>query len=292
MIVLLFAAFAVLLVKFIVLKWELKSVLKQLEEEGIRLISVQFVDKTLEKIVLQINGFLEKNQQIMIQESKASAMLKSSIVNISHDMKTPLTSVIGYLQLIQKECLDGNIKEMADICLERTRYCNTLINDFFEISYMESQGCSPDLQDVDAAGELCEQILANSPLFDEKHIVPHFEDSGKPVMVYADKNMLKRIFQNLISNAVKYSAGDIFFHIEVGGTAVIAISNPINGELDIGHIFDRFYMEDKSRQNGCGIGLCLCREFAEAMGGSITAEADGGHLKIALSLRLCQMRQN
>lgn len=106
MIVLLFAAFAVLLVKFIVLKRELKSVLKQLEEEGIRLISVQFVDKTLEKIVLQINGFLEKNQQIMIQESKASAMLKSSIVNISHDMKTPLTSVIGYLQLIQKECLD------------------------------------------------------------------------------------------------------------------------------------------------------------------------------------------
>ncbi len=147
---------------------------------------------------------LERIQQTVIKSNASSAALKSSIADISHDMKTPLTSVIGYLQLAEKECEDEKMEEIIKICLERTCYLNALINNFFELSVIESQGCTSKMESVDVAGMICEQILANYPIFEGKNITLHFEDSDKMVIVYADPNMLNRVIQNLISNGVKY----------------------------------------------------------------------------------------
>ncbi|MDE5598423.1 MAG: HAMP domain-containing histidine kinase, partial [Lachnospiraceae bacterium] len=249
------------------------------------LVTLEFVDKDLEDVVLKINELLEKIQQTIIKSNASSAALKSSIADISHDMKTPLTSVIGYLQLAKKECKDEKIMEILNICLERTHYCNELINDFFELSVLESQGCEPKLEKVDVAGVLCEQILANYPIFEEKGITPHFENSDKTVMVSADPNLLNRVIQNLISNGVKYTSGDIFFHIcQEKEHVIMAVSNPVNGYIDVDHIFDRFYTQDKSRSKGSGIGLYICRQFIEAMGGKISAEMEGNCLVIKVVL--------
>ncbi len=200
-------------------------------------------------------------------------------------MKTPLTSVIGYLQLAEKECEDEKIREIIKTCLERTHYCNTLINDFFELSVLESQGCDPKLERVDVAGMICEQILANYPIFEEKNITPHFEDSNKTVMVSADSNMLNRVIQNLISNGVKYASGDISFRAyRENERIIVTVSNPVNTHVDVAHIFDRFYTQDKSRSKGSGIGLYICRQLIEAMGGSISAEMEGNRLSIKVIL--------
>lgn len=173
---------------------------------------------------------------------------------------------------------------MIKICLERTKYCNALINDFFELSFIESQGCSPNLEIVDAAEELCEQILANSPLFDEKGITPYFDNSDKSVLVSADKIMLRRVLQNLISNSIQYTCGDIYFDITTGDFSVITISNSVSSEIDTEHIFDRFYVQDKSRHTGHGIGLYLCKKLVESMGGNIYAEMNDNNLNVYLEL--------
>lgn len=205
---------------------------------------------------------------------------------MSHDMKTPLTSVIGYLQLAEREWNDEKTKELIRICLERARYCNSLMNDFYELSVLESQGCIPELQNVDVAGMICEQILAHYPIFEGKSITPHFEDADKPVIASADTALLNRVFQNLISNGVKYASGDIFFDIcQENGQVIITVSNPIDADIDVDRIFDRFYTQDKSRNKGSGIGLYLCRQFMEAMGGSIHAEASGRVLSIKVMLK-------
>ncbi len=288
-ILILSAAVAILAAKHYVLKKQLKSISRQLSREQTRLVTVDFVNHDIEAVVQDINQLLERMQQIIIKSNASSAALKSSIADISHDMKTPLTAVIGYLQLAEKECDDEQIREIINICLERTRYCNTLINDFFELSVIESQGCSPKSESVDVAGMICEQILANYPIFDEKGISPHFEDSDKTIIVSADSNMLNRVIQNLISNGVKYASGDITFNIcQENEQILITVSNPIKDYVDVEHIFDRFYTQDKSRNKGSGIGLYICRHLIEAMGGSISAETDGNLLsvKVILTTRL------
>ncbi len=285
-ILILFTAVIIFAGKYFKLKKQLKSIAGQLSAEYTRLVTLEFIDKDLEAVVVEINELLEKIQQTIIKSNASSAALKSSIADISHDMKTPLTSVIGYLQLAKKECKDEKIREIIDICLERTCYCNMLINDFFELSVLESQGCEPKLEKVDVAGMLCEQILANYPVFEEKGITPHFENSDKTVMVSADPNLLNRVIQNLISNGVKYTSGDIFFHIyEENEHVIMAVSNPVNDYIDVDHIFDRFYTQDKSRSKGSGIGLYICRQFIEAMGGNISAEMERNCLVIRVVLK-------
>ena len=284
-ILILFIAVIIFAVKSYLMKKQLRSIFYQLSEEQTRLVTVELVDGDVEKVVQEINTLLERIQQTIIKSNASSAALKSSIADISHDMKTPLTSVIGYLQLAKKECKDEKIKEIINICLERSHYCNTLINDFFELSLLESQGCEAKLENVDAAGILCEQILANYPIFEEKGITPHFDDSDKTVIVSADPNLLNRVIQNLISNGVKYTSRDIFFHISQENEHVImAVSNPVSSYIDVDHIFDRFYTQDKSRSKGSGIGLYICRQFIEAMGGSIRGEMEGNCLVIKVVL--------
>lgn len=284
-ILILFAIVLLFAGKYYALKKQLKSISKQLSVEQTRLVTVEFVDDDVIKIALEINELLEQIQQTIIQSNAASAALKSSIADISHDMKTPLTSVIGYLQLAEKECEDETIREIIKTCLERTRYCSALMNDFFELSVIESHGCTPNLESVDVAEMICNQILANHPIFEGKNITPHFEDLDKIVIVSADSNMLSRVIQNLISNGIKYTSGDIFFRIwQENEHVIVTVSNPINTYVDVAHIFDRFYTQDKSRSKGSGIGLYLCRQFMEAMGGSISAEMDGHRLTIKMIL--------
>lgn len=284
-ILILSAAVIFFAVRYYVLKKQLKSIFNQLSEEQTKLVTVEHVDHDIENVVQEINDLLEQIQQTVIKSNASSALLKSSIADISHDMKTPLTSVIGYLQLAEKECEDEKVGEIIKTCLERTRYLNTLINDFFELSVIESQGCTPKMESVDVAGVISEQILANYPIFEEKNISPHFENSDKVVMAYADFNMLNRVIQNLISNGVKYASGDISFcACQEDGQIIITVSNTVNAYIDTTQIFDRFYTQDKSRSKGCGIGLYICRQLTEAMGGNISAEIDGNCLSIKVIL--------
>ncbi len=281
----LFAAVVFWAGKYHGLKKQLKAIFIQLRDEQAQLVTVEFIDSDMEAIALEVNGLLETIRQTIIKSNASSAALKSSIADISHDMKTPLTAVIGYLQLAERECNDEKTKELIKICLERAHYCNSLINDFFELSILEAQDCTPKLESVDVAGMVCEQILAHYPIFEGKSITPHFEDSDKPVMAFADADLLNRVIQNLISNGIKYTSGDIFFHLfQKNGQVTIVVSNPINTDVDVAHIFDRFYTQDKSRNKGSGIGLYICRQFIEAMGGSISAEVIGKILSIKVTL--------
>ena len=284
-ILILFTAVVILAVKFYMLKKQLRCIFYQLSEEQTRLVTVEFVDGDIDKVVREINALLERIQQTVIKNNASSAVLRSSIAEISHDMKTPLTSVIGYLQLAEKECEDEKMGEIIKTCLERTRCLNALINDFFELSLIESQGCTPKLENVDIAGMICEQILASYPIFEEKNITPHFENSDKSVIVSADPGMLNRVIQNLISNGVKYASGDIYFYAcQENERVIVTVSNPVDIHVDVAHIFDRFYTQDKSRSKGNGIGLYICRQFIEAMGGSISAEMNGNRLSIKVML--------
>lgn len=108
-------------------------------------------------------------------------------------------------------------------------------------------------------------------------------------MVLADPVMLNRVIQNLISNGVKYTEGDIFFQIcREADLVMLTVSNPVSAYVDTAHIFDRFYTQDKSRSRGSGIGLYLCRQFTEAMGGTIRGELKERLLSVQVTLKAAE----
>ncbi|MDE6595336.1 MAG: HAMP domain-containing histidine kinase, partial [Oscillospiraceae bacterium] len=268
-IIVLSAAVCVLAVKLFCLKSRIGSISKQLDDKDNTLITTQLNGDELEAVVKKINLMIENNHKAKVEISKEQIALKQAIADISHDIRTPLTAVIGYLQLAEKENQQNNIS----IALERAKYCSSLVNDFFELSIIDSKGCEPVMESVDVNDMLCELILANFPNFEAKSITPHFEDSGKPVYAYADRKMLTRVIQNLISNGIKYGIEQLDFTLTADEAVHISVSNPISdNEINTEKMFDKFYRASRSRtEGGAGIGLYICKQFIEAMDGSVSA---------------------
>lgn len=188
-------------------------------------------------------------------------------------MKTPLTSVIGYLQLAKKCCCDKETMANLSIALERAEYCNKLMNDFFELSVIDTDEYSVHMEQIDVSSLLCEQILANYPNFEQKGITPVFGQADQKIYALADRQMLVRVVQNPISNSIKYSNDEVSFAINVKDDIMIAVSNPVSEKIDTEQIFGKFYRSEQSRGGeGMGLGLYICDKFIHRMGGTILAE--------------------
>ena len=278
-----FLAFRLYLVK-----QQLKRVAGQMKEQRENFISVDFVDKDLEAVVIQINEMIDSIQLIKVEAAKGEQTMKDSVSMISHDMRTPLTSVIGYLQLAEKNCEEKETLQDIKIALDRAKYCNKLVNDFFELSVIDSNQHNPVMEKVNICEVVCEEILANYLGFEEKGITPIFDQANYAVFVWADRKMLQRVIQNLISNGIKYSAGKMEFSISKDQKVLLRISTSISETVDVQKIFDKFYRADNSRNSeGIGIGLYICRKFIEDMNGDISAHMYDNMLNINIELDMC-----
>lgn len=270
-------------VKLYLVKRQLRKMAEQMQEQDETTVSVEFVDKDLEAVALQINEKLERLQKVKVDAFKNEQAMKTSISMISHDMRTPLTSVIGYLQLAEKTCADEETLQDVRIALDRAKYANKLVDDFFELSVVDANQYTPVMEKVNLCEVVCEEILAIYLAFEKKGITPLFEQADSEVMVLADRKLLARVIQNLISNGIKYSTGKMEFVITEGECVTLAISNSISEAVDTDRIFDKFYRADVSRKGeGAGLGLYICRKFVEEMNGTIGAQNAKGKLIITV----------
>ncbi len=284
-----------LLLKIIFLKREMKRIISDMNNNPEKNhMNVDFVDRDLQDMIVEVNKLYDYILEIKADGKNDEKKIKDSISMISHDMRTPLTSIIGYLQVAQKSKDISETKENIDIALERARYLNNLVNDFFEISLIESGQIDIKLEKLNLCELICEEILAESPLIDKKGIEPRFDQAEGNIYVNADKQKLIRVIQNLISNAVKYSTKRLDFHIEESaqknnseavGMIKLRIQTDATENVDTEKIFERFYQKDSSRtKGGAGLGLYICKEFIEKMGGTIAAKQEKGIFEIELNL--------
>lgn len=284
-----------LLLKIIFLKREMKRIISDMNNNPEKNhMNVDFVDRDLQDMIVEVNKLYDYILEIKADGKNAEKKIKDSISMISHDMRTPLTSIIGYLQVAQKSKDISETKENIDIALERARYLNNLVNDFFEISLIESGQIDIKLEKLNLCELICEEILAESPLIDKKGIEPRFDRAEDNIYVNADKQKLIRVIQNLISNAVKYSTKRLDFYIEESaqknnseavGMIKLRIQTDATENVDTEKIFERFYQKDSSRtKGGAGLGLYICKEFIEKMGGTIAAKQEKGIFEIELNL--------
>ena len=275
-----------LVIKILLMKKEMRRVTTEMKNNpDNNQVSVDFVDRDLQKMIIQINSLYESVMKIKVEGKADEKKIRESISMIAHDMRTPLTSIIGYLQVAERTEDASEKNANIEIALERAKYLNKLVNDFFELSLIESGQVNVQMDKVNLSEIICEEILSESPEIDRKGIEPVFEQAEENI--YVDKKKLERVIQNLISNAVKYSVKRLEFVIEYEEAPAVTLRIITDATEDIAtdKIFDRFYQQDSSRtKGGAGLGLYICKSFVEMMYGSISAKQEGDSFEIDLKL--------
>ena len=208
--------------------------------------------------------------------------LKSAVTNISHDLRTPLTAICGYLDLMEQEQLSDNAKRYLSVIRERTDAMRTLTEELFRYSVITSADEEMHFEPV-SLGDILEQSLAGFyGTLTGNGIVPKIEIPERQVIRELDKTALRRVFDNILSNAAKYSDGDLSVTLTEDGSAVF--ENGVK-ELDsvlTARLFDRFFTVNDAR-GGTGLGLSIAKQLSEKMHGSITAEYSSRKLTVRVS---------
>lgn len=244
-----------------------------------RKLKLGYPDKKLEKLLNNINRHLEETQEYKIKYIKREEDIRKEIENISHDLRTPLTSIRGYLELINDENItDKEKKEYVFIIEKRAKVLQNLIQDFYDLSRLENNDYNFNMEMIDVNKELREQILMFYNDFDKKNIEVDIKLEESPVFVNLDKSSIERVLHNLIQNATKYSKSKFWMWLsKIDEYVIIELKNDVSdvNKDDLNLLFNRFYMKDGSRGRGSsGLGLTITKFLVESMNGEIVVELD------------------
>ena len=230
-------------------------------------------DKYITAFVKTINAMLERNRRDFVEKVRTETDLKRAITNISHDLRTPLTSARGYLQMLESSELDTETKaRYLAIIQERLDALQTLMNSLFEFARVMEGDVTINMQPINICNVLRDVLSANFTELDSRGFTVDADIPDTPVLCLCDADALQRVLQNLIKNA--YTHGREYLRIRLHGST-IEIANKLNGQIDTSQIFDRFYTADASRSNkSTGLGLAIVKELMARMGGQVSASAE------------------
>ena len=273
----------VLLFLLLLQRNEIRSISNQLREimpqDTNELVHSDGSGKTSADLINEINSLLRQMQRSRIHYQQKNHALEQMMTNISHDLRTPLTSAMGYIHLIQNSDLTEEEKgrELA-IIEKRLIRLEELINSFFEFSQIISNDKAPEKAECNIIAVLEESIAHYYDDYSARDRRIQFECRHHKVVIYSNKHMLIRIFDNPINNALKHSTGNLTISVDLAEAVQIRFENELyDSDMDINHIFDEFYTTDISRTKGnTGLGLAIVKQFTEILNGSLSAQnADG-----------------
>ncbi len=242
-----------------------------------------------ENLINEINEVLKEKRSDSIYYQRKSHTIDQMITNISHDIRTPLTSAMGYINLVRNSDLDEEEKERElEVIEKRLHRMEELIEQFFEFSKVISRDEEIKKEDLNLIGVLEEAIAHYFDDFEAKNRVISLKYDSRKLVVHSNRGMLLRIFDNVISNALKHGEGDLEVDVKSeDGKNVITFSNiSKDDKLDVTQIFDEFYTTDISRTKGStGLGLAIVKQFTNLLGGGIDANKEGDKFEIIISFR-------
>ena len=233
------------------------------------LIDISTRDPYMRKLASEINVQLRLLRRERRRYQQGDLELKEAVTNISHDLRTPLTAINGYLDLLEREEKSENTERYLSQIKNRTEALKNLTEELFRYSIAAS---SQDLklESVDMVRLLEESLLSFYGAMQEKGIKPQIELPKEPVRRQLDSAAVNRIFSNIISNALKYSDGDLSVVMSADGSITFSNTAKNLNAVAVGRLFDRFYTVEASR-NATGLGLSIAKLLTERMGGTIEA---------------------
>lgn len=252
------------------------------------MLDISLIDKDLERLAGILNMYNNQQRQTVATALRHEEYLKESVANISHDLRTPLTVIIGYLQLFKREDLADVQKKRIETILNKAERMRELTESFYNLSVLDTECVTPKKEKFNFSNLLINLITENSLALERKNISPEIELPEFSVFIISDRNMVERIIQNLLTNAIRYSSGYVFIKLETSekNKMRFIIENSVSNvsEIDISRLFERFYMADKSRRGGTGLGLAVVKGLVEKLGGNVNANIKSDRLRIVLEI--------
>ena len=264
-----------------------RQLTKRLTEYTRQPISLELINKELNTLAVNINKCLKAEETLRLDGIREEKRFKEMIANISHDLRTPLTAIKGYQQLMGKGVLSDEQQRKLIIAQKHADELGNLIEHFFEYSYLMNADPELNTGRINLTNLVTECLAESVAVFEENNLAVHIKEAP-PVFAFADIEMTVRIVQNLIRNCVAHSGGGVMVQVFGIEKAVISFKNSLRdtSEIDVERLFDRFYTADKSRKKSTGIGLSIVRLLAEKMSGSVSAALQDGLLDIQVRLPL------
>ena len=283
--VILLVVIIILSVKIYLLKRSAKEISKEfadrLDTDTNTVIGISSGDKDMRELADSINKQLKILRREHLKFRQGDSELKNAVTNISHDLRTPLTAISGYLELLRREEKSPQAERYIGIIADRTELMKQLTNELFTYSVILSENVGDEKEEVFVNQVLEESITGYYAALTERGIVPRIDISEQRIVKTLNRSSLTRIFSNLLNNAVKYSDGDLTIILSDDG--IITFSNTAKGlsPVQAERLFDRFYTVENAR-NSTGLGLAIAKTLVENMKGSISAEYNGEQLTITI----------
>lgn len=236
----------------------------------------------LAALLNDLNGLLSDIQHERQSYAKRERAFQQQIEAISHDLRTPLTVILGYLKLFRQNqhaqlAADPELAETVAVLEQKAETMNTLVGQFYDYSRLAADDMPLTLERIDAGRILREALAGNYQLLADAQLHIDADLPEHPLWVLGDTAALSRIFQNLLQNAGRYAESRLSLYAEENNNQLILQftndTSRLKGE-DVDHLFDRFYTSDASRHQGStGLGLTVAQALAEDMQGQLTANA-------------------
>lgn len=273
---------------------QIKSICRQLaflsKHNSNMIVSQNIESKAVTQLVNQINTLLEIQKKQRIEYQSKESAVKEIITNLSHDIRTPLTSLDGYFQLLIDAETSADRERYTAVIKGRIHSLKEMLDELFTYTKLQNDSYPLEITQCPLNKLFCETIFSFYNDFKERNIEPILEVTEEPLTALCNEAALKRILQNIIKNGFEHGQNRMRISLEKGsGKAVITFQNEYheNEIPDISRIFDRFYKADKARRSAStGLGLSIAKELVGKMGGEISASLLQGLFQIRIEFKM------
>ncbi|MBQ8133564.1 MAG: HAMP domain-containing histidine kinase [Lachnospiraceae bacterium] len=255
----------------------------RLQNDTNALIDISCRDRDMMHLADSINKQLKILRKEHLQYHQGNMELRNAITNISHDIRTPLTAIYGYLDMIQKTDDAEKQARYISIMKDRAELMKQLTEELFRYSVVLSNEGEGTTEEVFVNQVLAESISSFYPELSDKGIRPQISITDKRIIRQVNKAALYRIFSNLLNNAVKYSDGDLNIALSDMGEIIFSNTAKELSTVEVEQLFNRFYTVEDAHHS-TGLGLSIARTLVERMGGRINAEYTDNRLTIRIEL--------
>ena len=251
-------------------------------------IDTQYLYGSFKEFGEELNDLAGAAKEAARQQMKSERMKTELITNVSHDIKTPLTSIINFVDLLKKPHSEEEGEEYLAVLDRQSQRLKKLIDDLMDMSKASSGNMTVELSEMDAAEAVNQALGEFGDKLDRARLTPVFRHPEKSIIISADGKLLWRVLSNLLNNAVKYALPDTRLYVdllELDGNAVISFKNISREQLNVDaeELMERFVRGDTSRNTeGSGLGLNIAKSLVELQGGSMQLTVDGDLFKVTL----------
>ena len=275
----------VIVVTLAILLYRYRLLLKGIEQIRKQMLTIHEIGETnrlitnphnfseLEKLVREINVLLLSSKKHRMHFQEIEQELKEQITNVSHDLRTPLASILGYFELMNDIITLDEKEQYLDIVKKRAKLLQTLIDNYYDFVQVELGEQEVQMNNVNISHFLNDVLAALYYDFSDKGIAIEVEGATDEFTVLADEQLIQRVFVNLFQNVLKHGCKACVINHNSNGRTMIKNKFNSSNQIEIEKVFNRLYSADKTRNNGnTGIGLTITQALLEKMGHKIRAE--------------------